>query len=60
MIWEELRDDLIFYDLQAVDYKEVLQSMGDAMIQAGYGEEGFTEAVLERDCLLYTSPSPRD
>ena len=35
MIWEELRDDLIFYDLQAVDYKEVLQSMGDAMIQAG-------------------------
>ena len=21
MIWEELRDDLIFYDLQAVDYK---------------------------------------
>ena len=49
MIWEELRDDLIFYDLQAVDYKEVLQSMGDAMIQAGYGEEGFTEAVLERE-----------
>ena len=39
MIWEELRDDLIFYDLQAVDYKEVLQSMGDAMIQAGYGEQ---------------------
>lgn len=26
MIWEELRDDLIFYDLQAVDYKEVLQT----------------------------------
>ena len=49
MIWEELREDLIFYDLQAADYKEVLQSMGDAMIQAGYGEEGFTEAVLERE-----------
>ena len=49
MIWEELREDLIFYDLQAADHKEVLQIMGDAMIQAGYGEEGFTEAVLERE-----------
>ena len=49
MIWEELKDDLIFYDLQAADYKAVLQIMGDAMIQAGYGEEGFTEAVLERE-----------
>lgn len=26
MIWEELRDDLIFYDLQALDYKEVCRA----------------------------------
>ena len=57
MIWEELRDDLIFYDLQAVDYKEVLQSMGDAMIQAGYGEEGFTEAVLAVSYTHLTLPT---
>lgn len=49
MIWEELRDDLIFYNLQAEDCNEVLQIMGDALIRAGYGEKGFTDAVLERE-----------
>lgn len=49
MIWKELKDTLIFLNLKAVDNKEVLQIMGDAMIQEGYGEEGFTEALLERE-----------
>lgn len=49
MIWKELKDNLIFLNLKAVDNKEVLQIMGDAMIQEGYGEDGFTEALLERE-----------
>lgn len=49
MIWKELKDTLIFLNLKAADNKEVLQIMGDAMIQEGYGEEGFTEALFERE-----------
>ena len=49
MIWKELNDNLVFHNLKASDNIEVLQLMGDAMIQEGYGEEGFTEAVLERE-----------
>ena len=49
MIWKELNDNLIFHNLKAADNKEVLQIMGDAMIQEGYGEDGFTEAVLKRE-----------
>lgn len=49
MIWKELKNELIFLNLYAADNKEVLQIMGDAMIKAGYGEEGFTEALLERE-----------
>ena len=44
MIWKELNDNLVFHNLKASDNIEVLQLMGDAMIQEGYGEEGFTEA----------------
>ena len=48
MIWKELNDNLVFYNLKASDNIEVLQLMGDAMIQEGYGEEGFTEAEIGR------------
>ena len=44
MIWKELNDNLVFHNLKASDNIEVLQLMGDAMIQ-----EGFTEAVLKRE-----------
>ena len=49
MIWKELNDNLVFHNLKASDNIEVLQIMGDAMIQEGYGEEGFTEALLKRE-----------
>ena len=49
MIWKELNDNLIFHNLKVSDNIEVLQLMGDAMIQEGYGEEGFTDAVLKRE-----------
>ena len=49
MIWTELNDNLVFHNLKASDNIEVLQLMGDAMIQEGYGEEGFTEAVLNTE-----------
>ena len=49
MIWKELNDNLVFYNLKASDNIEVLQLMGDAMIHEGYGEEGVTEAILKRE-----------
>ena len=49
MIWKELKENLIFHNLRAVNNIEVLQLMGDAMIREGYGEDGFTEAVLKRE-----------
>lgn len=49
MIWKELKDNLIFQNLKAADNKEVLQIMGDAMTEAGYGEKGFTESLMERE-----------
>ncbi len=35
MIWKELNDNLIFHNLKVSDNIEVLQLMGDAMIQKG-------------------------
>lgn len=49
MIWEELKENLIFLNLKAEDNKEVLQIMGDAMIREEYGDQGFTEALLKRE-----------
>lgn len=49
MIWKELKENLIFQNLKVSDNKEVLQIMGNAMIQEGLGEEGFVEALLRRE-----------
>lgn len=49
MIWEELKENLIFLNMKAEDNKEVLQIMGDAMIREEYGNQGFTEALLKRE-----------
>lgn len=49
MIWKELNDNLIFTKLHVSDNKEVLQILGNAMLREGYVEEGFTEALLERE-----------
>ena len=49
MIWEELKDELIFLNLQVSDNKEVLEIMGNAMLREGYVLEDFPDAVWERE-----------
>ena len=49
MIWEDMKESLIFRDLQVSDNKEALEIMGNAMLQEGYVLEDFPCAVWERE-----------
>ena len=49
MIWEDMKESLIFRALQVSDNKEVLEIMGNVMLQEGYVLEDFPVAVWERE-----------
>ena len=49
MIWEDMKESLIFRDLQVSDNKEALEILGNAMLQEGYVMEDFPVAVWQRE-----------
>ena len=49
MIWEDMKENLIFRDLQVSDNKEALEILGNAMLQEGYVLEDFPAAVWQRE-----------
>lgn len=49
MIWEEMKESLIFLKLDAASSEEVLTRLGRALISEGYAEETYAEALLERE-----------
>lgn len=49
MIWEELKDELIFTDLEAKTYEDVMERVGEAFIQAGYCKDTYKEALKVRE-----------
>lgn len=49
MIWEELKESLIFTKLSAVNYQEVMEKIGGALIQEGYGKESYVKALIDRE-----------
>ncbi|MGN8886540.1 PTS sugar transporter subunit IIA [Blautia sp. HCP28S3_G10] len=49
MIWEDMKESLIFRALQVSDNKEALEIMGNVMLQEGYVLEDFPVAVWERE-----------
>lgn len=49
MIWEDMKESLIFRDLQVSDNKEALEILGNAMLQEGYVLEDFPAAVWQRE-----------
>lgn len=49
MVWEELGEKRIFLNLKAEKKERVLQILGQAMIEEGYAEVGYIEALIERE-----------
>lgn len=49
MIWEELKESLIFFNIRAKEEKEVLKIMGEALIQEGYAKLDYVQALVERE-----------
>lgn len=46
--------DNIYLDIEASDYKEVLQIMGGILLEKGYVKDSYTDALLEREELSPT------
>ena len=49
MIWEELKESLIFIDLKADTYEEVFEKMGGEFIRQGYAKETYIDGLKERE-----------
>lgn len=49
MIWKELEESLIFVNLEAANYRQVLERLGNAMIREGYAGESYAAALLKRE-----------
>lgn len=49
MLWEELREELLFVPMTAADDREVLRILGHAMVERGYAEEPYVQALLRRE-----------
>lgn len=49
MVWEELREDLIFTDVEAATTDDVFDQLGGALVAAGFGKETYVQALKERE-----------
>ena len=49
MIREELDQALIFSDMEAQDYQEVMKKLGGAFIENGYAHETYIDALIARE-----------
>ena len=58
MIWEDMKESLIFRDLQVSDNKEALEILGNAMLQEGYVTEDFPVAVCTILSPIVTTAHP--
>lgn len=48
-IWKGLDEALLFIDMRATCWQEVLQQAGEALQQNGYAKESYVRALLERE-----------
>lgn len=48
-IWKGLDEALLFIDMRATCWQEVLQQAGETMQQNGYAKESYVQALLERE-----------
>lgn len=49
MIWNKLEESLIFVNLEAMHYKDIMDIMGNALICEGYAKTSYVEALIERE-----------
>lgn len=49
MIWEEMKEPLIFPGLRGMSAEEVMTAMGNRMIREGYAKDSFVQAFLDRE-----------
>lgn len=49
MIWEELKKELIFTELDARDTKDVFEQMGGEFIRQGYAKDTYIQGLVERE-----------
>lgn len=49
MIWEELKEQLIFTDLEAKTYEDVMDQVGEAFIKEGYCKDTYKDALKVRE-----------
>ncbi len=49
MIWEELKGSLIFTELKAKSYEDVMRQMGRVLVQEGYTKESYPDALITRE-----------
>ncbi len=49
MVWEQLRDNLIFPELDAKDSSEIMEKVGRAFINEGLCKESYIQALINRE-----------
>lgn len=49
MIWEDLDESLIFTEMRAQDWREILQRAGTVMQQNGYAKKTYVQALINRE-----------
>ncbi|WP_297134348.1 PTS sugar transporter subunit IIA [Terrisporobacter sp.] len=49
MVWEQLRDNLIFPELDAKDSSEIMEKVGRVFINEGLCKESYIQALINRE-----------
>lgn len=49
MVWETLKDSLIFIDLDAKTTDDVFETLGGALTEQGYGKDSYVQALKDRE-----------
>lgn len=49
MLWELLKEQLIFPNLKAKSSTEVLRKLGSTLIEQGYADDGYIDELIERE-----------
>ncbi len=49
MIWEELKESLIFTNLEAKTYEDVMRAVGQKVTAEGFAKESYVDALIDRE-----------